>query len=259
METERGIYVANTSFVTWNTRWFYVKNHVDYDYAKLHVKNSTSIKLWFSVESMLIQRWIYVDSRLNQRTWHKILFTGYCHGCTLCALPPLQILPPFARPPLPLSLPPSLCISPLTPSLSYAIKRLMDLTYDCKGALLVYIPKVSTTFHQWALRLFPYIAPEPIILLLSDINTILCNHKANAVKTFILQNIQGLFPYRQKIFLAVATYYTSALNSRRWILASFPFFFPFFLQVGGAGQGLNQGHWWGGEACQPAWQILRAV
>jgi len=43
-----------------------------------------------------------------------------------------------------------------------------------------------------------------------------------------------LFPYQQKIFLAVATYYTCALNRRRWILASFPPF-SFFLVGGGRG------------------------
>ena len=37
------------------------------------------------------------------------------------------------------------------------------------------------TFHQWALRLFPFIEPDPIILILSDIGTLLCNHKANTI------------------------------------------------------------------------------
>ena len=40
---------------------------------------------------------------------------------------------------------------------------------DNSGALLIYIPTVSTTFHQRAVRLFPYIEPVPIILLLSDV------------------------------------------------------------------------------------------
>ena len=121
-------------------------------------------------------------------------------------------------------------------------------------ALLVYIPKVSTTFYQWALRLFPYIEPKPIILLLSDVNTILWNHKANTIKTFFLQNVQFLFPYRQKhIFGGCYILGTCALNRRRWILASFPFFFTFFLLVGGGCRGLSQGHWSDGEARQPVW------
>jgi len=116
------------------------------------------------------------------------------------------------------------------------------------------IPKASTTFHQWALRLFPYIEPEQIILLLSDINTILWNHNANTIKTFLLQNIEWLFPNRQKIFLAVATYWVRAhliVGVGFWL--RFLYFFLFSCWWGEGGRGLGQGHWSGGEARQPVW------
>ena len=129
----------------------------------------TSIRRRFHVKSTSLQRWINVEStHLTQNIIFQLRLSP--NPSPLCGFPSLYTVP--------------LTLYLFLPYL-YATERLTDLTrLEYEGALLVHIPKVSTTFHQWALRLFPYIEPVPIILLLSNIHTILCYHKANTIKTF---------------------------------------------------------------------------
>jgi len=159
-------------------------------------------------------RSIYVTvRRRNHVTTRRINYERIYHEILKTRCADLLTLPPSCSPsPSPTFLHPITCFFPfpthptyLFLTYTYETYRLTDLTrLECSWSPLVNIPKVSTTFHQWALRLFPYIETLPIILLLSDIHTILCNHKANTIKTFFLQNNQGFVQFRRKRMSRIA-------------------------------------------------------